>query len=148
MAKFKYQMQNILRIKEKMEDQAKLEFAVAQNAYDKEKEKLTFLMTRNQKYLDVGKELRAKKLQVRDIKENKAALLQMDLFIKEQEKALMEAEVRLEKKKAELILVMRERKTHEILKETAYNEYKIEEQAKESMGIDELVSYVYGKKGE
>jgi flagellar FliJ protein len=148
MAKFKYQMQNILRIKEKMEDQAKLEFAVAQNAYDKEKEKLTFLMNRNQKYLDAGKELRAKKLQVRDIKENKEALLQMDLFIKEQEKALMEAEVRVEKKKAELILVMRERKTHEILKETAYNEYKIEEQAKESMGIDELVSYVYGKKGE
>jgi len=148
MARFKYQMQNILRIKEKMEDQAKLEFAMAQTTYYKEENKLFALMKRNDAYLKEGIRLREKQLYVRDIKENKAAILQMDLYIQEQEKVLKKAEEALEKAKEQLMFVRRERKTHEILKESAFEVYKKEEQTKESMEIDELVSYVYGKKGE
>jgi flagellar FliJ protein len=141
-------MQNILRVKEKMEDQVKLEFALAQTVYRKEEKKLIVLIKRNETYLEDGKKMREETLHVKDIKENKAAILQMDIYIKDQENVLMEAQRALDKVKEKLMLVMRERKTHEILKESAYEVYKKEEQVKESMEIDELVSYVYGKKGE
>lgn len=148
MAKFEYRMQNVLRVKEKMEDQAKQEFSLAQNTYREEEMKMDALIKRKDFYLEKGKILCKKTLHVKDIKENKAAILQMDLYVKEQEIVLIQAKRLLEEAKNKLLLVMRERKTHEILKESEFEEYKKEEQAKESKEIDELVSYVYGKKGE
>jgi flagellar FliJ protein len=148
MAKFKYRMQNVLRVKEKLEEQVKMEFSMAQNAYRTEEEKLEALYERKNRYLLEGQELRKKTLHVREIQENKAALIQMNLYINDQIDVLEKARQALEEVQERLVLAMQERKTHEILKEAEFEEYKKEERAKESMEIDELVSYVYGKKGE
>lgn len=148
MAKFKYRMQNVLRVKEKIEEQVKQEFSMAQNAYREEEEKLEALHERKNRYLIEGQELRKKTLHVREIQENKAALIQMDLYINEQIDVLEKAKKVLDEAQERLVVAMQERKTHEILKEAEFEEYKKEERAKESMEIDELVSYVYGKKGE
>lgn len=141
-------MQNVLRVKEKLEEQVKMEFSMAQNAYRTEEEKLEALYERKNRYLLEGQELRRKTLHVREIQENKAALIQMDLYINDQIDVLEKARQALEEVQERLVLAMQERKTHEILKEAEFEEYKKEERAKESMEIDELVSYVYGKKGE
>lgn len=93
-------------------------------------------------------QLRQKTLHVREIQENKAALIQMDLYINDQIDVLHKAKEELDRIQERLVTAMQERKTHEILKEAEFEEYKKEERAKESMEIDELVSYIYGKKGE
>jgi flagellar FliJ protein len=43
MARFRYRLQNVLNIKEKMEDQAKQEFSTARMLLDDEEEKLMSL---------------------------------------------------------------------------------------------------------
>ena len=39
-----------------------------------------------------------------------------------------------------------ERRTHEILRENAFEEFLLEEKAAESKEIDQLTSYTYGQK--
>ena len=50
MAKFFYRMQNILDIKEKLETQAKNEYAIANAALNEEEEKLSALINRREEY--------------------------------------------------------------------------------------------------
>ena len=50
MAKFRYSLQNILNIKEKMETQAKQEFCMAQTALNVEIEHLERLKARKREY--------------------------------------------------------------------------------------------------
>ncbi len=56
MARFRYRMQNILDVKEKMESQARNEFAIANAKLAEEEEKLARLEARKLSYED---ELRA-----------------------------------------------------------------------------------------
>ena len=50
MARFRYRMQSILNIKEKLEEQAKMEFAAARMHLDEEEEKLQVLFDRKESY--------------------------------------------------------------------------------------------------
>ena len=95
MAKFTYRMQNILDIKIKLENQAKIAYATASRQLAEEQEKLHA------------------------------------------------AEKTLEMARIELNRVMVERKTHEKLRERAFEEFKQEIAQAESKEIDELVSYNY-----
>lgn len=147
MAKFKYRMQNVLGIKEKFESQAKTEFAAANAVVEEEKEKLLILGKRKNGYLEKAKELFSRvPLNVREITENEAAILKMDDLIAEQEENVKRAEHFLEQQRVKLTVAMQERKTHEILRERAFEEFWQEEKAAESKEIDQLTSYTYGQK--
>ena len=72
MARFRYRMQNILDIKEKMETQAKNEFAQAQARLNAEEEKLADRVSYRQKLQeDGGRLLLADRLDILKIDENK-----------------------------------------------------------------------------
>ena len=58
MAVFRYKMQGILNIKEKLEDKAKQEFAEANMRLDAEKKKLDELQARKFYYMQEGVKLR------------------------------------------------------------------------------------------
>lgn len=146
MAKFRYKMQSILDVKLKMETQAKQEFALAKNALDEEEEKLEALYRRKNGYEEEAKKLLTGGLSVKDIRENKGALLKMDEYIKEQKVRIQIAETTVERARLKLQEVMRERKTQETLKEKAFEEFMREENRRESKEIDELTSYTYGQK--
>lgn len=146
MARFRYRMQNILDIKNKMETQAKMQYAAARARLTEEEEKLEGLQNRKASYLKEGKKLRESKLNVREIIDNKTAILHMDEQIKEQILQVRKAERGLEEAREQLTQVMQERKTHELLKDKAFEEFLQEEKAKESKEIDELTSYLYGQK--
>ena len=81
MAKFSYRMQSILNIKQKMEVQAKQEFASAKIAYDQEEEKLLFLQNRKREYEEHASSLLLGALNVLEIAENTEAIMRMDEFI-------------------------------------------------------------------
>ncbi len=146
MAVFRYKMQGILDIKEKLENKAKQDFAEANMRLDAEKQKMDELQAKCFFYMQEGVKLRMEIIDVRKIRENKIAVLKMDEYIANQKKEIARAAKAVEKARAALQEVMQERKAHEKLKESAFEEFLKEEQATESKEIDQLTSYTYGQK--
>ncbi|MCH5341721.1 MAG: flagellar export protein FliJ [Acetatifactor sp.] len=146
MARFRYSMQSILDIKLKLETQAKQDFSVAKAALDKEEELLWQLKERKRGYEARAVQLLSGTLDLQEIEENKAAILSMDGFIADQRERVALAEKRLEQARMRLTEVMQERKTHENLKEKAFDQFLVEENRREGKEVDELTSYVYGQR--
>jgi flagellar protein FliJ len=146
MAKFKYRMQNILDIKEKLESQAKMEYAQAKIRLNQEEDILDQLRQRKEQYETEGRELLIKNLVVQDIIENRGAIRSMDEIIYKQILQVTIAERNLEDKRIKLTNVMQERKSHETLKEKAFEGFLKDLNSQESKEIDELTSYRYGQK--
>ncbi|GFI45892.1 hypothetical protein IMSAGC019_01205 [Lachnospiraceae bacterium] len=146
MARFIYRMQSILDIKEKLEEQAKMEFAAARVKLDEEEEKLQILINRKAAYEEQGRELRKDSLMVLDILENRNAISRMDEYIAYQRGQVHIAEKGLEDARYKLQIARQESKTHEKLRERAFDEFVREENAREAKEIDELTSYTHGQK--
>lgn len=147
MSVFKYRMQNILDIKNKLEEQAKNEFAAANRRVLEEEERLAVLRNRKAALERKARELlAAPSLDVLEIILNKSGIQKAEGRIEDQKKALFLAKGLLEEKRVQLMEVRTERRTHEILKENAFEEFLLEEKAAESKEIDQLTSYVYGQK--
>lgn len=146
MAKFIYRMQSILDIKEKMEEQAKMEFAAARIRLDEEEEKLRMLNDRKAVYEEKGRALRKDALKVREILENREAITRMEEFIAFQERQVKRAGDLLEEARYKLRIARQESKTQERLREKAFDQFMREENAKEAKEIDELTSYTHGRK--
>ncbi len=146
MARFRYSLQSILNIKLKMETLAKQEFAAAKNALDREEERLRKLKARKTYYEEQAGSLLSGKLNIRDIEDNNEAILRMDEYIEEQIVRVEKAEAALDAAREKLTEVMKERKTHESLREKAFESFLQEENRQESKAVDELTSYTYGQK--
>lgn len=147
MSVFKYRMQNILNIKNKLEEQAKNEFAAANRKVLEEEERLSVLRNRKAALEKKARELlAAPSLDIQEIILNKSGIRKTEGRIEEQKKAIFLAKELLEKKRITLMEVRMERRTHEILKENAFTEFLMEEKAAEGKEIDELTSYTYGQK--
>ena len=146
MSKFIYRMQNILNIKYKLEDQAKIEFMLANQTLREEEEKLQNLKNRKSGYEENVRNLLKNHLEVDRIKENREAIVRMGEFIAAQTVRVNDAKRQVEIKAAKMTELMQERKAQEKLKEKAFEKFMQDENAKESKEIDELVSFTYGKK--
>lgn len=147
MAKFVYKMQSVLNIKEKMEEQAKAAFGAANAALRTEEERLQRLYQRRIQYLAEGALLRQTVLDTLKLQENEASLRYIAEEIKDQKIRVRRAEEAVERARLVLQEYRIERKTHEQLKEAAFEEFKEELAKEEGKEVDELVSYVYGRRG-
>ena len=148
MARFIYKMQNILNIKEKLEEQEKQNFALMRVKLTEEEDKLAALKDRRNAVAEEGKKMREDKINILSIKENTALASFLDEQIKGQSIKVMAAEKNLENARVRMQNAIQERKIHEKLKENAFDEFIKEEGMKEAKEIDELTSYVYGQKEE
>ena len=146
MSKFIYRMQNILNIKYKLEEQAKTEFMLANQRLQEEEAKLQQLEQRKAGYEETVRQLLKKELQVDRIKENQEAIARMSEFIIEQMACVKEAQYQVDVAAAKLTELRKERKAQEKLKEKAFENFRQEENARESKEIDELVSFTYGRR--
>ncbi len=146
MTKFVYRMQSILNIKEKMEEQAKVAFSAANAQLRVEEERLQRLFGRQIQYLAEGAMLRRKTLDPLKLQENEQALRYIAEEIGSQKIRVKRAEEAVERARQVLQEYMIERKTHEQLKEAAFEEFKEELAKEESKEVDELVSYTYGRR--
>lgn len=146
MARFRYRMQNILNIKEKLESQAKNEYAQANMAYNARIEEKEALLLQQEALIAESRSLRLREsLCIRDIEDNKLSGELMKEKLKAQDRLIEEAKRDVEAKRQAMTALMQERKTHEILRERAFEQFLADEKAQESKQIDELTSYVYGK---
>ena len=143
MAKFVYRMQNILDIKIKLENQAKLAYSVANARLRDEQEKLQAIILRRAGYEGQARGLVKGDLDIQAIRECRRAIDVMKSMQRLQAMNVHAAERNVELARNELNAVMIERKSHEKLKERAFEEFKQELAHAEGREIDELVSYTH-----
>lgn len=146
MAKFKYRMQNILNVKMKLESQARIAYGVANQKYLDEQQKLQEIVLRRTSYEKILKESMMGTINVRDVAHARADVNTIKTLMRRQMVEVHKAELALEDARRTLNQIMQERKTHEKLKEKAFEEFMEEEKAAESKEIDQLVSYTYNNK--
>ena len=146
MAKFKYRMQNILDVKMKLESQAKIAYGIANQKYLEEQKKLQEIVLRRASYEKILKESMMGKIDIRQVSHARADVNTMKTLMRRQMMEVHKAERALEDARKALNEVMMERKTHEKLKEKAFEQFKAELKAEESKEIDQLVSYTYNNR--
>ena len=146
MAKFVYRMQNILNLKEKLEAQEKIAFSLANQKVLEEQEKLSALMIRRADYEQQLKKLTQGDLSIKDIKICKDSINAMKSKIRDQLMEVSKAQKALEIQRKRLDDIMKDRKTHEKLREKAFEDFKEEIKADESKANDQLVSFTYHNK--
>ncbi len=143
MKKFRYQMENLLEVKKKLEEQAKLTYGQARLRLTNEEEKLQLLKDKKSSYEQEERELRMSKLDLVKIRQTAEAVEVMEQKIKQQQTVVKNAEQRLEVARIRLNQAMIERKTQEKLKEKAWEGYLLEFEAEERKEVDELNSFQY-----
>ncbi|MBO4901639.1 MAG: flagellar export protein FliJ [Lachnospiraceae bacterium] len=147
MARFRYRMQNILDVKEKLESQAKNEFAIANARLAEEEEKLARLRDRQAQYEERLRELFLENLDLEEIRRTEDAVENIKERILIQMDNVKQARHNVDLARERLTEAMQERKTHEKLKDRQFEEFLQEEAARESKEIDELVSFRHGQQG-
>ena len=145
MAKFVYRLQNILNLKQMLEDQEKAQFAAAAAKEAEERDKLTKLLVRNADYQRRLQEaVSSDKIDRKEIIFLKNADTTMKSLIRDQMFAVKKAQNALELERQKLDEARKERKTHERLKEKAFDDFRMELNAEDNNANDELTSYTYG----
>jgi len=145
MAKFVYNFNTILSVKEKFEDQKRLEYGQAVTKLELEKEKKRQLVEKKDANVALFKKVLQENIEPNEISNinHYTELLKRNII--EQCKEIMRAEQFVELKRKELSEAMKERKKYEKLKEKRYEEYLIEEKKEEQKIIDSLISYKHSK---
>lgn len=143
MAKFIFKMENILKVKRKLENQAQSAYALALAKVQEEEEKLQQLSSRKTGYEKKLAENMLEFLQIQEIKRLEDAVELMKDRILEQKVVLENAKIQAERARVKLQEAMVERKTYEKLKEKAFEAFKLEVNAQEKKEVDELVSYKF-----
>lgn len=148
MKKFRYSLQNILDIKYRLEEQAKAEYSAAQAKLNEEVAKLDFIYKQINDYEAELRGLVSGKLDFQEIIFTENAIESKKNAAKEQKKKVIAANRVLEQARAKLSEIMVERKTHEKLRDKAYEQYMTEFNKEEARETDEIVSYRYNNKAE
>lgn len=144
MQKFRYSMQSLLVIKQKLEDQAKAAYGAAKLRLSEEQEKLLVLIQQKENYLNEKSEVLSKRLDVPKLNLLQNAVETMDGKIERQKANIRRAEAAVSAAEARLLDAMTERKTQEKLRENAFEQYRQELNAEEQKEIDERTSFLYG----
>jgi len=146
MAVYKYKMQGVLDIKEKLETQSKQEFANANLKLMEEEALLEQIRQRKQEYIDEGVQLRLKVIDPVAIDINKRSVEVMEDNEKAQEREVAVAGKNVEAARKKMMDARTETKIYEKLKENDFKEFMIEEGKAESKEIDELNSFRFSEK--
>lgn len=144
MQKFRYSMQSLLVIKQKLEDQAKAAYGAAKLRLSEEQEKLLRLIQQKENYLNEKSEVLSRRLDVPKLNLLQNAVETMDGKIERQKVNIRRAEAAVSAAEARLLDAMMERKTQEKLRENAFEQYRQELNAEEQKEIDERTSFLYG----
>lgn len=148
MAKFVYRMQNILSLHLKLESEAKIELTMANNILRQEEEKLEKIYDDIISYENIIRNYENEIVDILEIKRCNDAIEIKKSEAEMQKTIIVEAEKNVEKAMAKLKKTMIERKTQEVLKEKAFEEFVHEVNEEEKKEVDQIVSYQYNNSGE
>ncbi len=146
MARFRFPMQNILNMKEKLEEQAKNEYGQANARLLAEEKKLEQLNNRLEDARLQLKNVLREVLSMTEIHKRENAVVILKGYVKQQQLVVKRCEKEVEIAREKLTEAMKERKIFEKLREKAFDEFMKEEGRREQKEVDELMSYRYGAK--
>lgn len=146
MARFRFPMQNILNMKEKLEEQAKNEYGQANARLLAEEKKLEQLNNRLEDARLQLKNVLREVLSMTEIHKRENAVVILKWYVKQQQLVVKRCEKEVEIAREKLTEAMKERKIFEKLREKAFDEFMKEEGRREQKEVDELMSYRYGAK--
>ena len=144
MKKFRYSMQSLLVIKQKLEDQAKAAYGAAKLRLNEEEERLLAMQRKREEYVEEKRQVMATRLDVPKLNRLQLAAEAMDDQIARQKQNVKKAETAMRAAEERLVESMTERKTQERLRENAFEVYRQEMNAEEQKEIDERTSFRYG----
>ena len=137
-------MQNILEMKEKLEEQAKNEYGQANARLILEQENLEKVKKRQEEAEQKLKQVLYEILSVTEIRKREDAVEIIKTYVKQQLLVVKRCEKEVEAAREKLTEAMKERKIFEKLREKAFEEFMKEEGRREQKEVDELMSYKYG----
>lgn len=146
MARFRFPMQNILNMKEKLEEQAKNEYGQANARLLAEEKKLEQLNYRLEDARLQLKNVLIEILSMTEIHKRENAIVILKGYVKQQQLVVKRCEKEVEIAREKLTEAMKERKIFEKLREKAFEEFIKEEGRREQKEVDEFMSYRYGAK--
>jgi flagellar FliJ protein len=138
-------MQNVLDLKMLLETQEKAAYAQAQLKVNEEQEKLQQLLLRRARYEQMLHDAQIGTLDLKEINWLKNSITAMKTMIRDQMFVLKRAQTNLEAERRKLDEIMKDRKTHEKLKEKAFESFKQELATEDNKVTDELISFTYHK---
>lgn len=144
---FKFKLEPVLSLKEKIEDSKKRELGVA--TMHKEvllNEKLQ-LMKKKEEAIQAVKSHNSTVVDVQSLKAFNQYSVYMDQAIKAKNKQVQEAQNKVDEKREELLEAVKERKILDNLKDIQNEVFMEEEKREEQRILDDIVTYKYGKKG-
>ena len=144
MPRFRYSMQNILNLNEKLEDRQKAAFALANAKLLDEQKVLQDLMLRKASYEQRVKQYATGEINIKEIARCKEGVRVTDILIRSQMIEIRKAQRIVDVERTKLNEAMQAKKTHEKLREKAFDKFKLEVAAEENKVTDELISFKYG----
>lgn len=144
MAKFEFSFEQLLNIKRKIEKQEQMKLGKAMQELSAGLQQLEIMkyhykdsVSKLQSILNSGQILPI------EIKRNNESISFYHNQVETQTKLVIRLEQTVEEAKEAVKIALQERKTYEILKDKAYEQYLEEEKQAESKLIDEIVSFKY-----
>lgn len=148
MAKFLYSMQNVLDIKERLETQAKTEYAEMDNRLFIEEETMKRLGKRLDSYENLARSSASERLDIMEMRRCNEAIDIIKNQMTQQAVRIRIAQRNVDNAMKKLTEAVQDRKIHEKLKEKAFEQFKLDINAQEMKEIDETVSFKYNNKDE
>lgn len=146
MAVYKFKMQSILNIKEKLEAQTKQEFADANIRLVQEEALLEELKKRKDYYIEEGVKLRSSTIEPHLIHNNSLALEVLDDDIEVQKREVSVARKNVDAARQRMMDARAQTRIYEKLKEDDFAEFVSEQGKAEGKEIDELNSFRFSEK--
>jgi len=143
LAKFRFSMESILKIKYSLEEQKKQEFGMAMKKLEAEKILLNSLNKRREDSVATFKVNVSSAINPKESADFSNYIEALKFKIEEQAIKVKRANAEVEKKREELVEATKEKKKFEKLKENQHENYIIEEKRSEQRVTDEIVSYKY-----
>ena len=145
MARFIFPLQNILNMKEKLEEQAKNEYSQANMRLHEAEDEEERLRKREQDAEEDLRQVLAESLDVMEIKKKEDAVEILKVYVKEQHLVVIKCARDVEIAREKLNEAMKERKTFEKLREHAFEDFVKEQNLAEQKEVDELISYRHNR---
>lgn len=146
MAVYKFKLQGILDIKDKLETQAKQDFANANLALMEEEALLEQIIQRKNEYVEEGVKLRSSVIDPVAIAQNKLAIEVMEENKIKQEREVAVAKRNVDAARKKMMDACMDTRTFEKLKEDDFERFMKEQGMAESKEIDELNSFRFSEK--
>ena len=145
MARFRFKLQNILNMKEKLEEQAKNEYSQANMKLREAEEEEERLWAREKEAEAELSRCLSEALNVQKIKQGEDAVEILKMYARQQHLVVIQCAREVEIAREKLNEAMKERKTFEKLREHAFEDFLKEVNLAEQKEVDELVSYRHGR---